>query len=54
MKVIKVRILVAYAYSPSRLIDDELENKIINKIIRPTLKGLSAIGTEYKGFLYSV
>ncbi len=41
------------AYSPSRLIDDELENKIINKIIRPTLKGLSAIGTEYKGFLYS-
>ena len=41
------------AYSPSRLINNELENKIINKIIKPTLKGLSDIGTEYKGFLYA-
>ena len=41
------------AYSPSRLINPELENKIINKIIKPTLKGLSNIGTEYKGFLYT-
>ena len=31
------------AYSPSRLINDELEKKIINKIIKPTLKGLSEI-----------
>ena len=28
------------AYSPSRLINDELEKKIIQKIIEPTLKGL--------------
>ena len=41
------------AYSPSRLIDDKLEKKIINKIIKPTIKGLSEIGCEYKGFLYT-
>jgi len=41
------------AYSPSRLINDDLENKIINKIIKPTLKGLTKIGTQYKGFLYT-
>jgi phosphoribosylamine--glycine ligase len=41
------------AYSPSRLINDELEKKIINKIIKPTLQGLSKMGIEYKGFLYA-
>ena len=40
------------AYSPSRLINNELK-KIINKIIKPTLKGLSENGTKYKGFLYT-
>ena len=41
------------AYSPSRLISDELEEKIINNIIRPTLKGLNEINTNFKGFLYA-
>ena len=41
------------AYSPSRLISDELENKIIQKIIRPTLKGLEEFNTSFKGFLYA-
>jgi phosphoribosylamine---glycine ligase len=41
------------AYSPSRLINDELEKKIINKIIKPTLQGLSELGSKYKGFLYA-
>jgi phosphoribosylamine--glycine ligase len=41
------------AYSPSRLINEDLEKKIINKIIQPTLKGLSEMGSEYKGFLYA-
>ena len=41
------------AYSPSRLINDSLEKKIVNKIIKPTLKGLKEIGTTYKGFLYA-
>tara|TARA_Y100000389_G_C17421446_1_gene496969 strand:- start:718 stop:1704 length:987 start_codon:yes stop_codon:yes gene_type:complete len=41
------------AYSPSRLINKSLENKIINKIINPTLKGLKDMDIEYKGFLYA-
>ncbi len=41
------------AYSPSRLINDNLEKKIINKVIKPTLEGLSKLDTEYKGFLYA-
>ena len=41
------------AYSPSRLINPELENRIIDKIINPTLKGLSELNCEYKGFLYA-
>ena len=41
------------AYSPSRLINNELEEKILSKIIKPTLKGLKNFGTEYKGFLYA-
>jgi len=41
------------AYSPSRLINKNLEEKIVTKIIEPTIKGLSELGCEYKGFLYS-
>ena len=41
------------AYSPSRLINDELDKKIIERIIEPTLKGLRDLGTNYKGFLYA-
>tara|TARA_B100000579_G_scaffold437689_1_gene468226 strand:+ start:1859 stop:3121 length:1263 start_codon:yes stop_codon:yes gene_type:complete len=41
------------AYSPSRLINVKLEKKIIEKIINPTLKGLSELGCSYKGFLYA-
>ena len=41
------------AYSPSRLESDELNLKIINKIIEPTLKGLKELNCEYKGFLYA-
>ena len=41
------------AYSPSRLISEEMESKIINKIIKPTLKGLAKFGSKYKGFLYA-
>ncbi len=41
------------AYSPSRLITRKLEEKIINKIIKPTLQGLKNLKTEYKGFLYA-
>ena len=41
------------AYSPSRLINYELEKKILEKIIKPTLKGLTELGNTYKGFLYA-
>jgi phosphoribosylamine--glycine ligase len=41
------------AYSPSRLINNQLEEKILKKIIQPTLLGLSKLGTNYKGFLYA-
>ena len=41
------------AYSPSKLINNELENKILKKIIEPTLKGLNDLGSSYEGFLYA-
>ena len=41
------------AYSPSRLINKQLENKIIKKIIHPTLIGLAELGCKYRGFLYA-
>jgi len=41
------------AYSPSGLINKNLENKIIEKIILPTLKAIEEMGEKYKGFLYA-
>jgi phosphoribosylamine--glycine ligase len=41
------------AYSPSGLINFNLEKKIINKIIKPTLKAIKDLGENYKGFLYA-
>ena len=41
------------AYSPSRLENNNLNNKIINTIIKPTLRGLSDLNTSFKGFLYA-
>jgi len=41
------------AYSPSRLINDDLDKKILEKIIYPTLNALKDMNCEYKGFLYA-
>ncbi len=41
------------AYSPSRLEDKELDRKILERIIEPTLKGLRDLETNFKGFLYA-
>jgi phosphoribosylamine--glycine ligase len=41
------------AYSPSRLFSKQLENKIIKKIIEPTLKALKDKNKKFKGFLYA-
>jgi len=40
------------AYSPSRLLNKELDKKIMSKIVEPTINGLKEIGINYKGFLY--
>ena len=41
------------AYSPSRLENEDLNKKIIDKIIDPTLKGLNDLNTKFQGFLYA-
>jgi len=41
------------AYSPSQLINDDLDKKILDKIIYPTLNALKDMDCEYKGFLYA-
>ena len=41
------------AYSPSRLEDNILDQKILDKIIKPTLKALKDMKTKFKGFLYA-
>ena len=40
------------AYSPAPIINKELEKKIINKIVNPTLNALKKLGKPYTGFLY--
>ena len=41
------------AYSPSKIINNKLENKIQEEIIEPTLNGLRKEGLIYKGILYA-
>ncbi len=41
------------AYSPSRLENEILDKKILEKIIKPTLKGLKDLNTPFHGFLYA-
>ena len=40
------------AYSPATVINKNLENKIINKIVKPTLQALKSMNQPYTGFLY--
>jgi len=41
------------AYSPSSLITDDIESKIINRIIKPTLAAMKKIGSPFSGILYA-
>ena len=41
------------AYSPATIVTKQLENKIIKKIIKPTLKALKNKKNSYTGFLYA-
>ncbi|MCH6550251.1 MAG: phosphoribosylamine--glycine ligase [Proteobacteria bacterium] len=41
------------AYSPAPVVTAELEKRIMDEVIQPTLDGLAADGIEYLGFLYA-
>jgi len=41
------------AYSPVPFVDEELNEKILENVIRPTVKGLASEGIHYRGFLYA-
>ena len=41
------------AYSPSNIINDDLYEKIINQIIKPTLTAIKDLEEDYTGFLYA-
>ena len=41
------------AYSPAPVVTPEIEDKIMDLVIRPTLDGMKADGNNYVGFLYA-
>jgi phosphoribosylamine--glycine ligase len=41
------------AYSPADLVTPALERRILDEVIRPTVRGLAADGVTYTGFLYA-
>jgi phosphoribosylamine--glycine ligase len=41
------------AYSPVPFYPDEFERRVLEEILKPTIKGLRSEGREYKGVLYA-
>jgi phosphoribosylamine--glycine ligase len=41
------------AYSPAPFVDDELQKKIMDEIMLPTVHGMANEGMPYRGFLYA-
>lgn len=41
------------AYSPAPVVNDVIHDRILREVITPTVRGLSAEGTPYRGFLYA-
>jgi len=41
------------AYSPASFVDDELQKKIMDEIMLPTVHGMANEGMPYRGFLYA-
>ena len=41
------------AYSPAPIIDDAMVQRVMEEIIEPTIKGMAAEGSPYKGVLYA-
>jgi phosphoribosylamine--glycine ligase len=40
------------AYSPAPVVDAEVERKVIDRIVRPTVDGMRAEGSPFRGVLY--
>jgi phosphoribosylamine--glycine ligase len=41
------------AYSPAPVVTPEIERRVLDEVIRPTVAGMKAEGNEYTGFLYA-
>ena len=41
------------AYSPAPIVDERMNQKILNEVMKPTMNGLIAEGSPYLGFLYA-
>ncbi len=41
------------AYSPAPIVTDEMSQRVIDEVIRPTVDGMAAEGVPYCGFLYA-
>lgn len=41
------------AYSPAPVVTDEIHQRVIAEVIRPTVDGMAAEGNDYTGFLYA-
>ena len=41
------------AYSPAPIVTAEIESKIMQQVIMPTVRGMAAEGAKYTGFLYA-
>ncbi|MGO9612296.1 MAG: phosphoribosylamine--glycine ligase [Dissulfurispiraceae bacterium] len=41
------------AYSPAPIVTTELENEVMERVMRPAINGLKEEGIPYKGFLYA-
>ncbi len=41
------------AYSPAPVVDDVVQEKIMQQVIMPTVRGMAAEGNRYTGFLYA-
>jgi phosphoribosylamine--glycine ligase len=41
------------AYSPAPVVTPEIEQRIMDLVIRPTLQGMASDGNDYLGFLYA-
>ena len=41
------------AYSPAPVVTDEISQRVMDQVIRPTVDGMAAEGNSYTGFLYA-